>query len=80
MWQRSSIYLFFGKDHYRYEEVDGLGEMENEEEDGRTETGGTETEEMEAGGTGTEAGGTEADGREADGMAASREEVEESEN
>ena len=35
---------------------------------------------MEAGGTGTEAGGTEADGREADGMAASREEVEESEN
>ena len=54
--------------------------MENEEEDGRTETGGTETEEMEAGGTGTEAGGTEADEREADGMAASREEVEESEN
>ena len=35
---------------------------------------------MEAGGTGTEAGGTEAGGREADGMAASREEVEESEN
>ena len=35
---------------------------------------------MEAGGAGTEAGGTEADGREADGMAASREEVEESEN
>ena len=35
---------------------------------------------MEAGGMGTEAGGTEADGREADGMAASREEVEESEN
>ena len=61
-------------------EVDGLGEMENEEEDGRTETGGTETEEMEAGGTGTEAGRTEADGREADGMAASREEVEESKN
>ena len=60
--------------------------MENEEEDGGTETGGTETEEMEAGGTGTEAGGTgteaggtEADRREADGMAASREEVEESE-
>ena len=49
-------------------------------EDGGTETGGMETEEMEAGGTGTEAGGTEADGREADGVAASREEVEESEN
>ena len=55
------------------EEVDGLGEMENEEEDGRTETGGMETEGMEA-------GGTEADGRKADGMAASREEAEESEN
>ena len=55
------------------EEVDGLGEMENEEEDGGTETGGTETEVMEA-------GGMEADGREADGMAASREEAEESEN
>ena len=35
---------------HRYEEVDGLGEMENEEEDGGTETGGTETEGMEAGG------------------------------
>ena len=38
------------------EEVDGLGEMENKEGDGRTETGVTETEGMEA-------GGTEADGR-----------------